>query len=144
MAMGWDFILNPSQDIRVTFTLSDSVVPTGFYLTQWDTISGGEIYFSSTYFLCESAPVRIAGTSSEFNYLQDAYDAAVNDDIIKSRERVFNEGQAHLYIDRNISVTLKSGYACDYTNNDGKTILNGNMTISDGKLTIESGTFVVM
>jgi hypothetical protein len=47
MAMGWNFPLSPGQEARITFTLSNSVVPTGFHLKQWDTVSGDDIYFSS-------------------------------------------------------------------------------------------------
>ncbi len=46
-----------------------------------------------------------------------------------------------LDIDINKSVTLEGGYNCDYTAVNGKTTLNGTMTISNGTVTV--GNFVL-
>ncbi len=80
-------------------------------------------------------PVRIAGAVPVYySTLQEAYDAAIDGDIIQSQDSVFLED---LYIDRNISVTFEGGYNCDYAIS-GATVLNGNMTISNGTVTMEN------
>ncbi len=84
------------------------------------------------------SPVRIMGSSTEYKSLQDAYDAAGNGNIIQSQATRFMED---LDIDINKSVTLEGGYNCDYTAVNGKTTLNGTMTISNGTVTV--GNFVL-
>ncbi len=79
--------------------------------------------------------------SQSYQFLQDAYDAANNDAVVKSQAVVFDED---LYIDIGKSVYLRAGYDCDYSNSTGKTVLNGSMFISKGTLTIESGTFKLL
>ncbi len=83
-------------------------------------------------------PVKI--DAIYYNTLQDAYNSAQDWDSIQSQAVEFTGA---LSIDQNKSVTFESGYDCDYTANTGKTILKGNMMISNGKLTINGGTFEV-
>ena len=47
MALGWDFSLVAGDTAKVSFTLSDTTVPGGFYLTQTDPDSALSLYFSS-------------------------------------------------------------------------------------------------
>jgi hypothetical protein len=104
----------------------------------------GRIYTSMrTDYIMTCDAIRIPGESQEYySLLQDAYDNANEGDTIQCQDFSFAE---NLNINRQISVTLEGGWRdCGYTNNTGKTILNGNMTISDGILTIGSGTFEIL
>ncbi len=80
-------------------------------------------------------PVRNVDTFVYYYKLQAAYDAAADGNTIQGRDIVFPED---LYFDLNKSVTLIGGYDCSYTVITGKTIINGNMTISNGTVTIEN------
>lgn len=81
-------------------------------------------------------PVRInASPLVYYTSLMVAYDQSMSGDSIQSQSLVFNED---LYIDENKSVTLVGGYDHDYTNIDGKTILNGSMIINNGIVVIEN------
>ncbi len=96
---------------------------------------------TATFDPCPNLPVRISGLPPGDSSIQVIYDAAVNGDIIQSQSVVFLE---NFDIDIDKSVTFKGGYDCDYINNAGTTILNGNMTISNGTLTIDSGRFEIL
>jgi alpha-tubulin suppressor-like RCC1 family protein len=87
-------------------------------------------------------PVKIVGVTPDYSTLQIAYDDALDEDIIQSQAVTFNED---FYIDRDppISVILKVGYDCSYSNNTGITTINGNMEISNGTVTIQSGTLTL-
>jgi hypothetical protein len=81
-------------------------------------------------------PARIVcGNPVHFSTLQASYDSAGDGDIIQSQDLVFNED---VYMDLNKSVTLQGGHSCYYSDVQGKTILNGNMTISNGTVSIEN------
>ncbi len=82
--------------------------------------------------------VRINGTPPAYYYVfQEAYANAVANDIIQSQGVAFTED---LNINRNISVIIRAGYDCGYATITGKTIINGNLIISDGLLVIQRGT----
>ena len=66
----------------------------------------------------------------------------LNEDIILASSRLF-QGGLLMPIDFHKSVTLRSGYDCDFTDNPKDTIFNGDIIILAGKLTIESGTVSV-
>ncbi|MBI5674450.1 MAG: RHS repeat protein [Nitrospirae bacterium] len=87
--------------------------------------------------ICPNPPVRIAGRSS-YSTLQDAYDAALNGDIIQAQKGPFT---GTLNINRDISVTLHGGYDCDFTAISSKTMLIGHMTKSSG--TFKIGNFIL-
>ncbi len=78
-------------------------------------------------------PVCIAGVC--YRTLQEAYYAAGDGDIIQSQAVTLIENP-DFYLTK--SVTIQGGYNCDYSTQTGKTILNGNMTISNGMVTIEN------
>ena len=80
-------------------------------------------------------PVRIArGSPLHFSSLQNAYDAAMDSEHINVQSGLFS-GDIHL--DRDISITLKGGFDCNYYSNSGVTRLDGSMTISNGTVLIE-------
>ncbi|HDH05346.1 MAG TPA: PKD domain-containing protein [Nitrospirae bacterium] len=86
------------------------------------------------------SPVRIAGTTPVYySILQDAYNAAVDGDVIQSRNASFTED---IDFNRGISVSLEGGYDCNYSTITGKTTLNGNMTINDKALSIKNFTWI--
>lgn len=81
-------------------------------------------------------PVMIEDvTPVYYSSLQDAYDDAVNGDVIRSQAEAFHED---LYIDFDKSVILEGGYDCYYTTSTGSTALNGTVIISGGTVTIEN------
>lgn len=81
------------------------------------------------------APVRLVRTDPiYFSSLQNAYDASQDGDTINIQEAVF---YGDIQIDRDISITMRGGYDCTYSNNSGRTTLEGSMTISSGTVTIE-------
>ncbi|MBZ0107088.1 MAG: PEP-CTERM sorting domain-containing protein, partial [Candidatus Scalindua rubra] len=57
MALGWDFILGSGESANISFVLSDTVVPSGFYLAHNDPDSLATIYFSSTLEIGADNPV---------------------------------------------------------------------------------------
>jgi hypothetical protein len=88
---------------------------------------------------CPSNPAaRIA--SNPYSSIQKAYNIAVDLDIIESQDMTFNIG---LLFDLNKSVSISGGYNCDYSAIIGKTIIGGDMIISNGVVTIQSGTLEV-
>ncbi|HDH10985.1 MAG TPA: PKD domain-containing protein [Nitrospirae bacterium] len=120
------YTYNSAGTYTVSLTVMDSDGSTNS-LTRMDYITA-----------CLS-PVRISGaTPVYYSTLQAAYDAAVDGDIIQSRDLTFTE---NLNINRNISITLKGGYDCGYTAVTGKTTLSGTMTVSDG--IVATGDFVL-
>ena len=83
-------------------------------------------------------PVRILRvTPSYYSTLQDAYDSALDGDIIQCKDFVFTDD---LYIDDtgNKSVTIQGGYNDDYSSIVGISSLDGNLIISYGTVTIEN------
>ncbi len=82
--------------------------------------------------------VRIAGVN--YSSLQSAYNKAVDGATIQSQDVSLNGG---ININRNINVTIDSGYNCDYSNHSGETTISGDMVVNDGTLIIDSGTLVI-
>jgi len=48
LALGWNFTLGANQIAYLSFSLSDSLPVSGFYLEQYDPDSAASLYFSST------------------------------------------------------------------------------------------------
>ena len=82
---------------------------------------------------CSNLPVRRGSIS--YSTLQDAYDEALDGDTIQSLAVVVG---TDLNLNRNVSVTIKGGYDCDYSTNDQKSKVNGPVTIRSGTVTIEN------
>ncbi|HDH13468.1 MAG TPA: choice-of-anchor D domain-containing protein [Nitrospirae bacterium] len=139
----WDFdndgvidstVQNPSYTYNTAGTYTVS-------LTATDSDGSADSLTRTDYITVTACPdpVRIEGAIPVYySTLQAAYNAAVDGDIIQSRDITFTED---LNINRSISVTFKGGYDCDYTTITGLTTLNGTLTISDGTVTFEN--FVV-
>ncbi len=132
----WDFDCNGSVD-------SSSASPSHTYtagtysvcLTVRDS-DGSEDTLTKTNLItmnsggCQNAPVRIG--AADYSTLQDAYNNAVDGDIIKSQAISFT---GDLNSDRNITVSVVGGYSCDYsTNNSGTTIISGSVLAGNGVL----------
>ena len=86
---------------------------------------------------CESEDPVVKIDDACYDTLQDAYDYAGDGAIIQTRDVTLTQ---NLNADRNISVSLEGGYNSGYTGKNGKTILNGSITMSNGTLTI--GDFI--
>jgi hypothetical protein len=79
--------------------------------------------------------VRIAGTTPvSYTSLQNAYNAAVNDNEIQIQNMVLTE---NVNMSDNKTVTIKGGYDCNYSARSGSTTINGTLTISNGSVSIE-------
>lgn len=75
-------------------------------------------------------PVRLFKTNPVyFNTVQEAYNAAVNNDIIQAKASLPIQ---NLYANRNITVTVDGGYTADFSSNPYITMI--------GDLQIDSGT----
>jgi hypothetical protein len=88
-------------------------------------------------FLQCDPPVKIIGDPTAYYSLQDAYNAAMDDDVIQSQTLVFTE---NLNINNPAinSITIEGGYDCTYSDIIGETKIAGNMNITDGTVTIEN------
>lgn len=140
----WDFdndgtidstALNPSYTYnnQVTYTVK---------LTVTDSDGSTNIlirtdYIDVTLSGCSNPPVRNDRTSEYYSTLQAAYNdpATMDGDTIQSQAIVLTED---LSMNRDISVIIEGGYDCDYTTIIGRTILNGDMTITNGTLNIRN------
>ncbi|MDO8281756.1 MAG: S8 family serine peptidase [Thermodesulfovibrionia bacterium] len=136
----WDFdnngsvdstLLNPSYEYAgtgeysVKLTVTDSDGSTNS-LTRLN-------YISATSCL---SPVRVIGSAnSYYTSLQPAYDDSSEGDDIHFQDDTFNE---NLIFNTNKTITLRGGYDCDFNPTTGKTVINGNVTISDGVVTMEN------
>jgi len=81
-------------------------------------------------------PARIAHTVPVYyTSLQEAYNNAVNGDIIQAHAKVFIED---ISINKSIAVSLEGGYDCNYIVNDGTTKVIGQITVSTGTIEIEN------
>ena len=86
--------------------------------------------------LCPNLPVRILSVIPEyFTTLQEAYDNAVDEDIIQLHD-IFFTGEFHFDFDT--SVTIAGGYDCEYTSATGASSVNGDIVISNGTVRIEN------
>ncbi len=83
-------------------------------------------------------PVNIMGDSTPYSLLQNAYDAAQDNDTIQSRDLIFTE---YLSINRAINITMEGGYDCHHTPSRGTTTIEGAINISDG--TVETENIVI-
>lgn len=86
--------------------------------------------------VCQTCPnVRIASTPPEYySTLQEAYDMALDGDIIQAKAGMFNTS---LTFNRDISITLHGGYDCDYS------IDTGNVTTLKGQININTRRVII-
>ena len=78
---------------------------------------------------------------SAYSSIQAAYNAASSGDVIQAQAITFVE---NVTINRNISVTLKGGYTCDYSSYSGNTtIIKGQVQSLSGGGTVTGGNFVL-
>ncbi len=83
---------------------------------------------------CSSAKLaRLPDTA--YDSIASAYSAALDGDIIESINGDFT---GDLAFSRDISVTLKGGYDCAYSSNNGLTRVQGTVTIGAGTLIVEN------
>lgn len=82
-----------------------------------------------------SAPhSQISRTGTVYSTLQDAYNEALDGDVIKVKATSYTEG---FTANRSISVTVDGGYDCNFSSKTGTTTLQGNqVNINDGTVTM--------
>ena len=94
------------------------------------------------YYTAEKDCVELPAFNSPDYYsdLQDAYDAADNEDVILSQAGVIT---GDVLIDRadDISVTFDGGYNCNHSEATDNTVVNGDLIISRG--TVNIGNFII-
>jgi len=78
---------------------------------------------------------NIVGSASTYSSLQSAYSAASTGNMVQGRAVTIAES---INFNRSITVTFQGGYNCDHSAVTGKTIISGNMTISNGTVTMEN------
>lgn len=84
-------------------------------------------------------PVRIERGTEYHTTIQNAYDAAIEDDVIQIQALYFNEGALSFDDDiSNKTVTLKGGYNAAYSANPTASTIVGNVTISDGTVVMDN------
>ncbi|MDO8281072.1 MAG: PKD domain-containing protein [Thermodesulfovibrionia bacterium] len=136
----WDFdnngtvdstLSNPSYDytnagtyaVKLTVTDSDSSANS---LTRLSYISATSCY----------SPVKITGAVNSYHtYIQSAYIDSSQGDDIRFQNVSFSE---NLIFNSSKAITLRGGYDCDFNPTTNKTVINGNVTISDGVVTMEN------
>lgn len=85
---------------------------------------------------CVTQPVRIARPSPiYFNSIQAAYNAAISGDVLQIQSKELTE---ILYLNRDVPITLAGGYNCDYSSNNGSTILLGTTYNDSNALTMSN------
>lgn len=119
---------------------SEHIVNPGLHTFRWEyskdsSDSGGSdaVWLDDIVFPSFNLPVELA--SQYYTTVQAAYDAAAEGDTIRLQDYPFAENPA---LDRNISVTLRGGYDCEYTANASSTTIDGSLTISNGTVTVEN------
>ncbi|MDO8282198.1 MAG: PKD domain-containing protein, partial [Thermodesulfovibrionia bacterium] len=90
-------------------------------------------YISATSCL---SPVKVTGSvNSYYTSLQPAYNDSSEGDEIHFQDDSFSE---NIVFNTNKTIVLRGGYDCDFNPTTNKTVINGNVTISDGVVTLEN------
>jgi PKD repeat protein len=86
---------------------------------------------------CSNLPARInrgnGATLIYYSTLSDAYNAAISNDVIETLAINFIE---NLTADRDVSISINGGYACDFATKVGTSTLQGMITTIAGTVTI--------
>jgi PKD repeat protein len=91
---------------------------------------------TATFDICANFPVRISGAvPAYYPTIQAAYDAAQDGDTIQSQAVRFTESPD---FNINKTVTLDGGYNCVYSSVSGRSVINGDINITDGSVTLEN------
>ena len=80
-------------------------------------------------------PVKLSSTAAYFGAIQAGYDVASGGDFVETLALTFTE---NLLFSRNIPVTLKGGYGCNYASNPDWSIIDGSIIISGGAVTLDN------
>jgi len=83
--------------------------------------------------LCSNPPIKLDG--NYYSILQTTYNTASDGTVIQSMFVGFDES---LDFNREITITLDGGYACDYLTNPDYTTVNGPLTITSGSVTLSN------
>jgi hypothetical protein len=84
---------------------------------------------------CENLPARISEIPNDYTSIEKAYAAATTGQTILLQEKSFNEA---LNISADSVITVKGGYACDYSSITGFSAITGNMTVTAGTAIVEN------
>ncbi len=71
--------------------------------------------------------------SVRYATIQEAYDAAANDALLKARVGTTSED---ILLDRDRKVTIKGGYNSNFSSQSGFTAIDGSLTVGAGELTV--------
>jgi hypothetical protein len=84
---------------------------------------------------CGNLPIMIGETLAHYTMVLDAYNSAANGYSVQMQASDFLE---NVDLQRNISVNLRGGYACDYLSNPGFSTIHGDLMVSSGTVTIDN------
>lgn len=133
----WDFDNNgiiDSTDPYPMYIYSDGGVYT-VKLTVTDSDGSISTLTRMNYITVSYPSVRILrATPIYYTTLQEAYDAAIDGDIIQVQDVQLVED---IYISLDKTLVIDGGYNSDYTAKVGNTRLKGQMTISNGRVTVK-------
>jgi PKD repeat protein len=83
---------------------------------------------------CGNQPVKIGGTNIYFSSIQGGYGQLQSGQSLQMQALDFTES---LNLQNSVAVTLRGGYGCDYSANQGYTTIHGSVTIRAGTVTVE-------
>jgi hypothetical protein len=90
------------------------------------SVMGAHVTGSEIIGFCANLPARINNTEPGYSSIQAAYAAALNGDTIMIQAGSFPENPA---LRNNTNITLTGGYDCDFSSNDGHSLISGSLTI---------------
>jgi YD repeat-containing protein len=83
---------------------------------------------------CGNQPIKIGGTNTYFSSIQGGYGQLQSGQYLQMQALDFTES---LNLQNSTAVTLRGGYACDYSANNDYTTIHGSVTIRAGTVTAE-------
>ena len=85
---------------------------------------------------CAGDPVKIAGTTTHYAAIQNAFDSALSEDDVIQVQAV--DRAETLKYDQIYDIKLQGGYDCDFATDNAFTTVHGSLTISDGAINVEN------
>ena len=125
----------------VNWTGTNGFVPTNANpLVISNVTSGQQITANFTYPVRIVPPIPVNSTPVYYTTIQDAYNAAVDGDVIQCQAQTF---MGDFTVNMSISVTLDGGYSADYASKAGTTGMKGALTTTSAETAIVIKDFIL-